>query len=67
MVKKNTTGLCKLCNKKINDIDLVEGGALLDIFNKKQTLDYREEAKKMLYNNGQYNIRSITAVRTPIF
>lgn len=66
MVKKNTTGLCKLCNKKINDIDLVEGGALLDIFNKKQTLDYREEAKKMLYNNGQYNIRSITAVRTPI-
>ena len=55
---------CSLCKQKLNTIKF-EGGSLLDAFNKVK-LDYREEAKKILYNYGQYNIRSITAVRTPI-
>jgi hypothetical protein len=55
---------CSLCKQKLNTIKF-EGGSLLDAFNKVK-LDYREEAKKILYDYGQYNIRSITAVRTPI-
>jgi hypothetical protein len=55
---------CSLCKQKLDTVKF-EGGSLLDVFNK-SGLDYREQAKKILYDYGQYNIRSITAVRTPI-
>ena len=51
--------LDKLRNENKNEN--VEGGALVNV-----KLDYREEAKKMLYAHGTKIIKSMEAVRTPI-